>query len=78
MSTVGDRLTTFEAVKGVYSVAGPWDLVVIARVHTSEEMAELVATGIRGLDGVEDSETLVGDRIYSHHDLERMFSIGID
>jgi hypothetical protein len=33
---------------------------------------------IRQIDGITDTETLIGFRVHSSHDLEQMFSIGMD
>jgi DNA-binding Lrp family transcriptional regulator len=67
-----------EGVTEVYSVAGRYDLIAIIRVKTNEEMAKVVTEGIRKVAGITSSETLIAFRVYSRHDLERMFSIGLE
>ncbi|HSR54543.1 MAG TPA: Lrp/AsnC ligand binding domain-containing protein, partial [Acidobacteriota bacterium] len=75
---VAELLVNMSGVSEVHSVAGRYDLVAILRVHTNEHLAELVTDHIRQLDGIERSETLIGFKVYSRHDLERLFSIGMD
>jgi hypothetical protein len=41
-------------------------------------MAELVTERMLLIDGITDSETLIAFRVFSKHDLESMFSIGMD
>ena len=33
---------------------------------------------IRQVEGIQESETLIGFRVYSTYDLERLFSLGMD
>ena len=54
------------------------DFVAIARVSKNEELAELVTSDLGTVDGIEATETLIAFRSYSRHDLERMFSIGME
>jgi DNA-binding Lrp family transcriptional regulator len=65
-------------VSEVYSVGGRFDLVAIIRVQSNEEMAEIVTERMLLIDGITDSETLIAFRMFSRHDLEAMFSIGIE
>ena len=67
-----------EGVAEVHSVAGRHDLVAIIRVHTNDHLADLVTEHIRQVEGIQDSETLIGFRVYSSYDLERLFSLGMD
>lgn len=79
--TVGDAaegLARLAGISEVYSVAGEWDLVAIARVTRNEDLAELVTTGLAKVGGVASTETLIAFRAYSRHDLDRIFSIGMD
>jgi len=75
---VADALVALDGVSEVHSVAGRVDLVAILRVAENEMLADLVTEQIRGIDGISDTETLIGFRVYSSHDLENMFSIGLD
>ncbi len=65
-------------VSEVFSVGGRYDLVAIIRVASNDEMAELVTQNLLAVDGITDSETLSAFRVFSRHDLERMFSIGLE
>ena len=73
-----DALAAFEGVAEVHSVAGRWDLVVVIRVGTNDDLADLVTEKIRAVRGIVRSETLIGFKVVSHHDLERMFGIGME
>jgi DNA-binding Lrp family transcriptional regulator len=78
VNDVADALVPLNGVSEVHSVAGRYDLVAILRVANNDALAELVTEKIRQIDGITDSETLIGFRVYSTHDLERLFSIGMD
>ena len=78
INDVADELAGLDGVSEVHSVAGRVDLVAILRVSENEDLADLVTGHIRGLEGITDSETLIGFRVHSSHDLENMFSIGMD
>jgi len=66
-----------EGVSEVYSVAGRYDLAAIVRVKDNDDLANVVTERIRKVAGITSSETLIAFRVYSRHDLERMFSIGM-
>ena len=76
VNEVAEKITDMEGVSEVYSVAGRYDLAVVIRVKDNEQLADVVTKGIRKVDGIEKSETLIAFRVYSRHDLESMFSIG--
>ncbi len=78
VNDVADALVTLSGVSEVHSVAGRYDLVTILRVANNDALAKLVTEKIRPIEGITDSETLIGFRVYSTHDLERLFSIGMD
>jgi DNA-binding Lrp family transcriptional regulator len=65
-------------VAEVYSVAGDYDLVAILRVKEYDAMAEVVPGKLQRLEGVRHTQTLMAFQCYSRHDLERLFSIGIE
>ena len=73
-----EELAALPRIAEVYSVAGEWDLVAIARVAKNEELADLVTREIGTVGGIVSTETLIAFRAHSRHDLERMFSIGMD
>jgi hypothetical protein len=51
---------------------------VVIRVRSNDELADLVTGHIRAVQGIERSETLIGFKVVSRHDLDRMFSIGME
>ncbi|MGD2049032.1 MAG: Lrp/AsnC family transcriptional regulator, partial [Chloroflexota bacterium] len=53
------------------------DLVAIIRVKDNESLAELITNHMLLVEGINDSETLIAFRVFSRHDLEKMFSIGM-
>jgi DNA-binding Lrp family transcriptional regulator len=75
---VAETIADTDGVSEVYSVAGRYDLAAIVRVKDNDELAKVVTDRIRGIPGITSSETLISFRVYSRHDLERMFSIGME
>jgi DNA-binding Lrp family transcriptional regulator len=71
---VAETLAALDGVTEVYSVAGKYDLAAIIRVKENEQLASLVTDKIRGLKGIQSSETLIAFRAYSKYDLEMAFS----
>ncbi len=78
INEVAQALLEIPGVTEVYSVAGRYDLVVMVRTRGTEELAEVVTSRMLKVPGITHSETLTAFRVYSHHDLERMFSIGLE
>jgi DNA-binding Lrp family transcriptional regulator len=78
VNEVADTLAAFDGISEVHSVAGRVDLVAMLRVAENEDLADLVTNKIRQVEGITDTETLIGFRVHSSHDLENMFSIGMD
>lgn len=78
VNEVGKQLAQFPGVTEVYSVAGRFDLVAVIRVKDNDKLAELVTERMLGVSGITHSETLIAFRVYSQHDLESMFSIGME
>ena len=78
INEVAGKLADMQGVTEVYSVGGRCDLIAVIRVPDHERLEELVAGRVREMDGIVDSETLIAFRVYSRHDLERMFAIGME
>lgn len=78
VNEVAETLAEIRGVSEVYSVAGRYDLVAIVRVPDNDSLAELVTNHMLLVEGIMNSETLISFRVFSRHDLESMFSIGID
>jgi DNA-binding Lrp family transcriptional regulator len=73
---VAQTLINLPGVTEAYSVAGPYDLVAIARVRQHDDLADLVAGHIQRISGIEATNTLIAFRAYSQRDLEAMWDIG--
>ncbi|HWP57259.1 MAG TPA: Lrp/AsnC ligand binding domain-containing protein [Candidatus Acidoferrales bacterium] len=78
INQVAELIADIGGVSEVYSVAGRYDLVAVVRVPNNEKLAQVVTEEIRKIAGITTSETLIAFRVFSRHDLERMFSIGMD
>jgi DNA-binding Lrp family transcriptional regulator len=78
VSDLARKITEVKGVSEVFSVAGRWDLVVLVRVNSHEDLATVVSDGIRKVGGVVESETLIAFRTYSQRELEAAYSIGTD
>ena len=78
VNAIAEQLATTEGITEVYSVAGRYDLAAIVRVKENEQLADVVTKKIRGLDGIEKSETLIAFRVYSRYDLDMAFSLGME
>ena len=78
INEVAEKLLEIKGVSEVYSVAGQYDLVGVIRVSDNESLAEVVTERMLQIEGIISSETLIAFRVYSKHDLERMFSIGLE
>ena len=77
INKVAEAIADVEGVSEVYSVAGRYDLTAIVRVKDNDDLANVVTERIRKVAGITSSETLIAFRVCSRHDLERMFSIGM-
>lgn len=71
-------LANIDGITEVYSVAGNVDLVAVVRVKNNDDLAEVVTNRMQNIDGIARTETLIAFRVFSKHDLERMFSIGME
>ena len=78
INDVAEQLAQMDGVSEVFSVGGQYDLVVIIRVRDNDALAELVTEEMLHVEGITRSETLIAFRVFSRHDLESMFSIGME
>ncbi len=78
INTVAEQLAGMEGITEVYSVAGQFDLVAMARARDNEALADLITARLLKVPGILRSETLIAFRVYSKYDLEHMFSIGME
>ena len=75
---VAETLSEIQGISEVYSVAGQYDLVAIIRAKSDEQLAPIVTERILQIDGITKTETLISFRVYSKHDLEKLFSVGME
>jgi DNA-binding Lrp family transcriptional regulator len=78
VKALAEQLLEIPGITEVYSVAGPYDLVAIARVKRHEDLADLVTEHMAGLTGVIRTETLTAFRAFSKRDLGLMWDVGTD
>ncbi|WP_289281700.1 MULTISPECIES: Lrp/AsnC family transcriptional regulator [unclassified Methylophaga] len=77
ITDVAETLADVNGISEVYSVSGNYDLVAIARVKDNDELATLVTSKIVDIEAITKTETMLAFRVYSKHDLDSMFSIGL-
>ncbi|MFP4106064.1 MAG: Lrp/AsnC family transcriptional regulator [Phycisphaerae bacterium] len=77
IAAAAQEVLKLDGITEVYSVAGPYDVVAVARVPQNEGLAKLATEDLIQVEGILDTETLIAFRQYSDYDLERMFTIGM-
>jgi len=75
---IAEQIAELEGISEVYSVGGRFDLVAIIRVPNNEKMADMVTGSLLKVEGIKTSEMLLAFKVYSRHDLESMFAIGME
>jgi DNA-binding Lrp family transcriptional regulator len=75
IAKAADEILNVAGIAEVYSVAGDYDLVAVARVKENEELAKLVTEDMVKVKGLTRTNTLIAFRQCSKHDLERMFGL---
>ena len=78
INKTAEILADVEGITEVYSVAGRVDLVAVIRVPDNDGLAEIVTSKLLTIPGIVRTETLIAFRVFSKHDLERRFSIGLE
>ncbi len=78
IQAASQQILDIDGVAEVYSVAGDYDLVAVARVRENEHLARLVTEDMIAVDGIADTKTLIAFRQYSRYDLEHMFGLGVE
>jgi DNA-binding Lrp family transcriptional regulator len=73
---VAEALLEVPGVYEVYSVAGPYDVVAVARVAQHEDLSDLVTDRVGALGGVETTETLIAFRAYAKKDPGLLWDVG--
>jgi DNA-binding Lrp family transcriptional regulator len=77
INSVAERLAEIDGISEVYSIGGRYDLAALIRVPSNDALAELVTGRMLRVEEITHSETLVAFRVFSRHDLERLFSVGM-
>jgi DNA-binding Lrp family transcriptional regulator len=77
INTVAETLAEMDGITEVYSVGGRLDLIAVIRTKDNELLADIVTEHLLKVEGIKTSETMIAFKVYSRHDLERMFSIGL-
>ncbi len=78
VNDVAEALVDLKGVAEVYSVSGRYDLVAIIRVKNNDDLADTVTNHMRRQTHILSTETMLAFQAYSRHDLDSMFSIGLD
>ena len=78
VNEIAEELAEMKGVTEVFSVAGQYDLIAVIRTRKNERLADIVTEHMLKVEGIVKSETLIVFKVYSKHDLESMFSIGMD
>lgn len=78
IADLASEIAEVDGVAEVYSVTGDIDLVAIVRVREHEQLADVVTRHISSLDGILHTTTMIAFQAYSRHDLESMWSLGIE
>jgi DNA-binding Lrp family transcriptional regulator len=76
VNEVAEKLAELPGVVDVYSVGGRFDIVIVARVKTNEDIADMVNGHMIEIQGIRSTETLVAFKAYSRRDVEAGFSLG--
>lgn len=75
---IAEALAAFPEISEVYSVGGSYDVVAVVRVKRNEDIADMVTERMVEVAGIERTETMIAFKTYSRHDLESVFSLGIE
>ena len=68
VKAVSEELLEIPGVYEAYSVAGPYDVVAVARVNHHEDLSGFVTHRVGALGGVESTETLIAFRTFAKKD----------
>ena len=78
INEVATKLADLDGVAEVYSVSGQYDLVAVLRTRDNEQLSDLVTNHMLLIEGIRESETMLAFRTFSRHDLDAMFSVGME
>ena len=78
INEIASQLSDLDGIAEVYSVSGRFDLIAIIRTKDNEKLSDIITNHMLKINGILQSETMLAFRSFSKHDLERMFSIGLE
>ena len=78
VNDVAQSLAGMRGISEVYSVSGRFDLVAIIRVKDNDHLVNIVTNHLRKISGILSTETMLAFQAFSQHDLDSIFSIGLD
>jgi DNA-binding Lrp family transcriptional regulator len=78
VSATAESLLEIAGIGEVYSVAGEWDLVAIARAKRHDDLDGLVTSRLAAIPAIRATKTLVAFRAYSRKDVQAMWDMGLD
>ncbi|HEY9698695.1 MAG TPA: Lrp/AsnC ligand binding domain-containing protein [Trichocoleus sp.] len=74
ITETAEALAAIPGITEVYSVAGPYDLAIMVRVKSNDELADFVTHEILKHGEITNTVTLIAFRAYSQYDLEHIFT----
>ena len=75
IAAAAQEILRLNGIAEIYSVAGQYDLIAVARVRESGDLARLVTEDMITVEGITNTNTLIAFRQFSKFDLERMFGL---
>lgn len=76
LRSLADDLLAIDGIAEVYSVAGSYDLIAVARVKRHDQLNDLVTEHVAALDGILSTETLIAFRSFAKKDLGLLWDVG--
>lgn len=75
---VAEQIVELDGVGEVYSVTGDVDLIVLVRVNSMEQVADVISDRINKIPGVAQTVSHLAFKTYSKRDEEEAFAIGVN
>jgi DNA-binding Lrp family transcriptional regulator len=72
--SVSQALVDLEGVAEVYSISGEYDILAMIRVKEYDSLAQVVSEEIARVDGITRTNTHMAFRLYSKHNMEKMWA----
>jgi DNA-binding Lrp family transcriptional regulator len=72
--SVSQALVDLEGVAEVYSISGEYDILAMVRVKEYDSLAQVVSEEIARVDGITRTNTQMAFRLYSKHNMEKMWA----